>query len=219
MTLHFARDGAEISDVQVDVEKFLSVLSPVSGRKAGVRLRGISGLGQLVDSSSLPGAAVQKYLGQHAIPVRAILFDKNEFTNWTLDWHQDRTIAVAERIETEGYNNWSIKQGIHHVEPPFDILSKMVTIRIHLDDVGPKNAPLKISPGSHKFGRVREKNYSSIVKQCGEEVCLARAGEVWMYATPILHASLAAKVPTHRRVLQVDYSATLLPQGLDWAGL
>jgi hypothetical protein len=49
--------------------------------------------------------------------------------------------------------------------------------------------------------------------------CLAEAGDAWLYATPILHASDAAVEPKHRRVLQVDYAVGQLPSGLQWLGI
>jgi len=42
---------------------------------------------------------------------------------------------------------------------------------------------------------------------------------IWLYATLILHASDAARVPAHRRVLQVDLAAADLPGGLKWLGV
>lgn len=53
----------------------------------------------------------------------------------------------------------------------------------------------------------------------GEALCLAEQGDIWLYATPILHASDAAKVPQRRRVLQVDFAAYELPNGLRWLGV
>jgi hypothetical protein len=49
--------------------------------------------------------------------------------------------------------------------------------------------------------------------------CLAEAGDVWLYATPILHASEAAVEARHRRVLQVDFAVGELPGGLKWLGI
>jgi signal transduction histidine kinase len=46
--------------------------------------------------------------------------------------------------------------------------------------------------------------------------CLADAGDVWVYRTPILHASDRAANGRRRRVLQVDYSGDDLPDGLSW---
>ena len=48
---------------------------------------------------------------------------------------------------------------------------------------------------------------------------LAFARDVWLYATPILHASEAAARPLRRRVLQIDFSADALPAPLRWLGV
>ena len=106
-----------------------------------------------------------------------------------------------------------------HVEPPFDLLERMVTVRVHLDAVPVTNAPLLIAPGSHQRGRTPKAEIPDVVRQCGVVSCLADAGDIWLYATPILHASEAASEPRHRRVLQVDYAADKLPGGLEWLGV
>ena len=113
----------------------------------------------------------------------------------------------------------SIKSGMLHVEPPFELLSGMVTVRVHIDPVPASNAPLLIAPGSHKLGRIAEDDVREIVRRCGTIACLAEAGDIWLYATPILHASEAAAVPAHRRVLQVDFAVGRLPGGLEWLGV
>lgn len=95
----------------------------------------------------------------------------------------------------------------------------MVTVRAHLDDVPATNAPLLIAPGSHKFGRVTVEDIETVVERCGIASCLAEAGDVWLYATAILHASETASMPKSRRVLQVDFAAEELPSGLEWLGV
>src|SRR5688572_25463329 len=57
-------------------------------------------------------------LGGNAKPVRAIFFDKTPDANWKVPWHQDLTIAVREKRETEGFSAWRKKNGTHHVQPP-----------------------------------------------------------------------------------------------------
>ncbi|MGF7147828.1 ectoine hydroxylase-related dioxygenase (phytanoyl-CoA dioxygenase family) [Sphingomonas zeicaulis] len=173
----------------------------------------------LLDGNGAIGAIASDLLGAAARPVRLILFDKTQATNWSLGWHQDRTICVAERREVEGFGPWSIKQGLRHVAPPFAILAGMATLRIHLDDVPETNAPLLIAPGSHRAGIVAEPEIDRVVQAHGQFACLAAAGDVWAYATPILHASSAAAQPGRRRVLQVDYAAIDLPGGLEWLGI
>ena len=126
---------------------------------------------------------------------------------------------VQERIEVEGYGPWTMKNGLIHVEPPFELLATMITVRIHLDPTPPGNAPLLIAPGSHRYGRIPIADIPEVARRCGTVACLAEAGDVWAYSTPILHASEAAVGPVHRRVLQVDYSAESLPNNLEWLGV
>lgn len=46
--------------------------------------------------------------------VRSLLFDKTPEMNWPVAWHQDMTIAVARRVEVEGYGPWSKKESVPH---------------------------------------------------------------------------------------------------------
>jgi ectoine hydroxylase-related dioxygenase (phytanoyl-CoA dioxygenase family) len=126
---------------------------------------------------------------------------------------------VRDRRDVAGFGPWSVKGGMHHVEPPFEVLAGMVTVRIHLDDCGPDNAPLLIAPGSHLLGRVPAKDAAGHAERVSHVACQAQAGDVWLYATPILHASERAGMPAQRRVVQVDYAAIGLPGGLEWLGL
>jgi len=187
--------------------------------EAGVRIHGNAKLRQLLDREGPIGAIAAKALGERSRAVRAILFNKTPNTNWSLGWHQDRTIAVRERGEAPGFGPWTVKAGMNHVEPPFEVLARMVTLRVHLDDVDAQNAPLLVAPGSHRIGRVSEVDIDEVVRRCGTFACLAEAGDVWLYSTPILHASEAAMAPRARRVLQVDYAAEDLPSGLEWLGV
>lgn len=162
------------------------------------------------------GLAASELFDRPPKPVRAILFDKSAETNWSLGWHQDRTICVKQRREAPGFGPWTVKQGYHHVAPPFELLERMVTLRVHLDDVPATNAPLKVALGSHLFGQIAEKDIEDTIRRCDLLECLAKAGDIWAYSTPIAHASDAAETPTNRRVLQVDYSADELPHDLRW---
>ncbi|KQT35379.1 phytanoyl-CoA dioxygenase [Sphingomonas sp. Leaf412] len=186
--------------------------------RAGVRLTGVAELSALLTDGPIASVATH-HIGPAARPVRAVLFDKSATVNWSLGWHQDRTIAVRARLETPGFGPWTVKQGILHVAPPFDIIAGMATLRIHLDDVDDDNSPLLIAPGSHRLGLIAEPKIADAVMQCGTATCLATRGDVWAYATPILHASAAAARPRRRRVLQVDYAAADLPGGLEWLGV
>jgi ectoine hydroxylase-related dioxygenase (phytanoyl-CoA dioxygenase family) len=165
------------------------------------------------------GAVAAKALGLDCFPVRALLFDKTEATNWALGWHQDRTIVVRERREVPGFGAWTVKSGLQHVAPPADVLAQMVTLRVHLDPVPEDNAPLQVACGSHRLGMVPESDVDAVVERSEILTCLADRGDVWLYRTLVLHASAAASRPARRRVLQVDYAATPLPNGLKYLGV
>lgn len=220
MTLDFERDGAaHLAGAAAPFLARLRALAAVlPADRAGLRLQGVDGLAQLLGLDAL-GATAAKYLGTTARPVRAIWFDKSAANNWALGWHQDRTIAVRRRADVPGYGPWSTKQGLLHVEPPFDVIEAMVTLRIHLDPVPEDNAPLLVAPGSHRRGRIPEAEIAAAVATCGAATCLAEAGDVWAYQTPILHASAASSATGHRRVLQVDYTTSELPAPLEWLGI
>lgn len=158
-------------------------------------------------------------LGSAGRPVRALLLDKGPQRNWSLGWHQDRTIAVRERIDVPGFADWTVKSGIAHAVPPFRLLEQMLTLRIHIDDAGPDNGPLLIVPGSHRLGPIAEPEIERVVDRLGTLTCLAEAGDLWLYSAPILHASERSGEAGGRRVLQLSYSADRLPGGLEWLGV
>lgn len=186
-------------------------------KRPGVRLRGQGWAGALDGETGIASVARAVLPGARA--VRALLFDKSAETNWVLGWHQDRVIAVRGRHEIPGYGPWTVKRGIAHVQPPIGILEGMITVRIHIDRVDAENAPLLVALGSHRRGRIAEDDIEEIVAAHARRVCLAEAGDMWVYSTPILHASERATRPGRRRVVQVDYAANALPPGLDWIGV
>lgn len=220
--MQLSSDGAErhrlvLSETQcVALE---ALLAPLPSERAGTRIHGLPGLSDILGSQGAIGRFAATYLSAAARPVRALLFNKSAAANWSLAWHQDRTIAVAERVDTHGFGPWTVKAGLTHVAPPFALLERMITLRVHLDPVGPDNAPLLIVPGSHRLGRIAEPDITALVERHGTATCVAQRGDIWAYATPILHASEAAVKPSARRVLQIDYSGDDLPGTLEWLGI
>lgn len=220
--LTFQRDGTQRFRSALDpaaLDTMRTALASLPPDQAGIRIHGIAGLRPILASSGAVGAVAASVLGDSCRPVRAILFDKTPAMNWALAWHQDRTVAVATPIEVEGFGPWTVKHGLVHVAPPFEVLAEMATVRVHLDSVPMANAPLLVALGSHRLGRIPEAEVPGVVRGCRIAACLAGTGDPWLYATPILHASDAALEPSHRRVLQVDYAAGDLPDELEWRGV
>lgn len=161
---------------------------------------------------------VEPIIGKRAVPVRALFFDKTPEANWPVLWHQDLTIAVAERCDLAGWGPWSVKADIPHVEPPAELLASMVTIRLHLDDCGPENGPLRVIPGSHALGRLTRERIQAIRDVSPETVCIAPEGSALLMRPLLLHASSPARKPAHRRVLHIEFaSEDALPSPLRWA--
>jgi hypothetical protein len=215
-------DGAQLFAQALDegaCGRLEIALAALPTSRPGVRIGKGRQLQPFLGAAGPIGEIAASVLGEQSRPVRAILFDKTAERNWALGWHQDRTIVVEERIDTEGYGPWTVKSGLIQVEPPFELLERMVTLRVHLDAVDERNAPLRIVPGSHRLGRLPEAEIGRVVTTFGERLCLAERGDVWLYATSIVHASLAADPPRRRRVLQIDFSADPTPGPLAWRGV
>lgn len=201
------------------LEELDALAAELTATRAGQRLEGNAILCALTAEGALLQRLAAQHIGGTARAVRALFFDKNANMNWALGWHQDRTIAVAYRHDVAGFGPWTTKSGMTHVAPPFSILVRMLTMRVHIDPVPSDNAPLLIAPSSHRAGLVREKDIPETIARYGSHACLAERGDVWIYATPILHASERATADGHRRVLQVDFSVDELPAPLAWRGI
>ncbi|EDL47818.1 phytanoyl-CoA dioxygenase family protein [Erythrobacter sp. SD-21] len=216
-SLCFASDGAELHrSLAADQLAELTRLFDDIGSDAGVRLSNAQALELIAGKDSLLIRQVSKLLGAPAHVVRAIAFDKSPGTNWALGWHQDRTICVKRPAQIDGFGPWTIKQGLHHVQPPFKVTESMVTVRVHLDAVTMENAPLKIAVQTHRLGQIADADAERVAKEHELLHCEANAGDVWFYSTPILHASDRSISKGRRRVLQLDFSAKRLPPPLEW---
>lgn len=158
---------------------------------------------------------VTPILGDGGFATRAVFFDKAPGANWALGWHQDSVIAVAERKDVPGFVAWGQKAGVWQVQPPAEVLFNMVAVRVHLDDCGPDNGPLRVLPGSHRHGWV-EDDLDTWKRRAPEVTCIAKAGGVVVMCPLLLHASSKAISPSHRRVIHIEYANSDLPCGLSW---
>ena len=161
-------------------------------------------------------SVAEAVLGPSCFAVRAILFDKTPSANWKVIWHQDLTIAVRARADVAGFGPWSEKEGVVHVQPPAALLERMVAVRVHLDDCGPENGPVRVIPGSHRDGRLSSAQVDEWRARCAPVDCLARRGAILAFRPLILHASSPARIPAHRRVLHFEFAVDALPEPLEW---
>lgn len=162
------------------------------------------------------GEYLWSVIGRELVAVKATLFDKTMETNWRGEWHQDRVIAVRERLDVHGYGPWSVKLGVPHVEPPSSVLEQMIAVRIYLDECGPENGPLRVLSGSHLLGKLTQDAIQRRVdREKPVELHVAK-GAVVLMRPLLLHASAAARVPSHRRVLHIEFAPAEAISPLQW---
>ncbi len=149
-------------------------------------------------------------------PVRSIFFDKTPASNWYVTWHQDLSIAVEKRIDTEGFGPWTVKEGTTHTQPPQEILEQIVSLRIHLDPCPKENGAIKFIAGSHKNGIWNPADVPAQIESSTATCCEAESGDVILMRPLILHSSSKSISPDHRRVLHLEFSSIELPNGLNW---
>jgi ectoine hydroxylase-related dioxygenase (phytanoyl-CoA dioxygenase family) len=154
-------------------------------------------------------------LGKHCFAVKGTFFNKTHESNWKVAWHQDLTIMVRERKEVVGFGPWTVKEGIVHVQPTADTLSRILAIRLHLDASEADNGPLRVIPGSHKHGRLSSEQVSASPKD-GSAVCAVPRGGALLMRPLLLHSSSSCVVPKPRRVIHLEFAADSLPGGLEW---
>lgn len=157
---------------------------------------------------------IRAIVGSGAIPVRAILFDKTPTANWNLGYHQDRAVALQERLETPGFTGWSMKDGVPHAIAPAEVLERMTAVRISLDECGPENGPLRVIPNTHREGVLSAARIKELSAERDEVLCTNGAGGIISMKSLLLHASSASKSPAHRRVLHLEFFDGELPGGL-----
>lgn len=155
----------------------------------------------------------ESIVGNPVYPIRGILFDKSPGANWKVPWHQDIAMPVQKRHEVPGFVAWSVKEGLPHVRLPDSVLERVVTLRLHFDDCGAENGPLVVLPGSHRGGTLPESEAGSGE---GALALVVQKGDVIVTRPLLLHSSSPATSASHRRVLHVEYSGTLLPEPLLW---
>jgi ectoine hydroxylase-related dioxygenase (phytanoyl-CoA dioxygenase family) len=223
----FRDDGYFICDDVVsfeDVEHLRQAVLGLANRQEVRRKRSVYGVRNLLEicpavQSLAKKPSVRRFataiLGDGAFAVRATFFDKVPDANWSLSWHQDKVIAVRDRRDVPGFMAWSKKAGVWQAQPPAEVLAQMIAVRVHLDDCGRDNGPLRVLPGSHRFGWLDDE-LDDWKNRVAEVMCAVRCGGVVTMCPLTLHASAAAQAVGHRRVIHIEYAAAELPAGLEW---
>jgi ectoine hydroxylase-related dioxygenase (phytanoyl-CoA dioxygenase family) len=192
--------------------------APLPRSRAGIRhaLRHPAVL-EVSRSPTLLGVA-RAILGNGAFPFRATLFDKSPSSNWLVVWHQDTALPPRARKDVAEWGPWSIKDGVIYAHGPERALSRVVALRLHLDDSVRENGPLRVLPGTHTMGVLDDNAIRDLSNRMSPVDCLVPLGGILVMRPLIVHASSKSKSETPRRVLHIEYAASAeLADGLELA--
>jgi ectoine hydroxylase-related dioxygenase (phytanoyl-CoA dioxygenase family) len=176
---------------------------------------GCGAVARLARDPRLIGIASQ-WLGGAAIPFKATLFEKSPNANWLVSWHQDTALPLSRHHDAAGWGPWSTKSGVTYAHAPASVLETIVALRVHLDDSTADNGPLRLLPGSHVHGVLSDAQILDMSRRITEAQCTVGAGGVLAMRPLIIHASSKARAAATRRVLHLEYAASLrLESGLE----
>lgn len=157
-------------------------------------------------------------LGPTAVPYHATLFEKSPESNWLVVWHQDTALPLRERRERVGWGPWSLKEGINYAHAPASALSKVLALRLHLDDSTQENGPLRVLPGTHNRGVLTDDDLHDLAQEINPVDCLASSGGVVAMRPLLVHSSSKSLNDAPRRVLHIEYAASMqIENGLELA--
>lgn len=143
------------------------------------------------------------------IPYKATLFEKTGKANWLVAFHQDTALPIIGTMGEDGSGPESIKQGIRFVHAPSWALSKILALRIQLDDSTSLNGPLRVIPGTHCERLLSDSSFAKSIKSVEPVECLTKRGGVIAMRPLILHASSKSLNDLPRRVLHIEYVESL----------
>jgi ectoine hydroxylase-related dioxygenase (phytanoyl-CoA dioxygenase family) len=153
-------------------------------------------------------ALALEILGSSAFPFKATLFDKSPISNWLVVWHQDTTLPLRERSDLPEWGPWSIKDGVIYAHAPAGALSRVVALRLHLDDSTPENGPLRVLPETHTMGILSDDAIHELSARTTPVDCLVPRGGILVMRPLIVHASSKSRSAMRRRVLHIEYAAS-----------
>lgn len=158
---------------------------------------------------------ISQLFGENYFAVKSIYFDKPGNSNWFVAYHQDLTISVNQKTESNDYGPWTIKQNQFAVQPPIEILENIYTIRIHLDETDENNGALKVVPNSHLKKIYRPEMIDWTVET--EVTCNVPKGGIMIMKPLLLHSSGRTNNNKNRRVVHIEFSDAELPKPLQWS--
>jgi ectoine hydroxylase-related dioxygenase (phytanoyl-CoA dioxygenase family) len=161
--------------------------------------------------------AARAVVGGGAVPFRATLFDKSPAANWLVAWHQDTALPLRRRHEQPGWQSWSEKDGVVYAHAPAAALQQVVAVRVHLDDSGPDNGPLRVLPRTHTLGVLTDEGVGRLSRELPAVECRVPRGGLLLMRPLLVHASSKSVTDRRRRVIHIEYASSMVLDGVELA--
>jgi hypothetical protein len=105
-----------------------------------------------------------------------------------------------------------------HAIAPAAALATVVALRVHLDDSTLANGPLRVLPGTYAGGVLTHDDIQRFAGVVPPVECVSSLGGVVAMRPLVVHASSKASDHQPRRVLHIEYAATVhLGAGIELA--
>jgi len=126
-------------------------------------------------------------------------------------------LAAKQPLVSQRFSNPTTKDGVPHMDAPYEVLAQMLTVRVHLDDVTDCNGPLRVLAGTHARGKLNGEAISALVATRTPTACLASAGDVLFMRPLLVHRSPRPSQSARRRILHLEFSCMAeLEDGFEW---
>lgn len=133
-------------------------------------------------------------------------------------WHQDTALALKGRRQTHGWGPWFWKEGSFMPMRQLECWTRWSPSAFIWTIPMPTMAPWRVLPGTHCRGVMTDAEIHELSEQLQPVDCHAAAGAVVLMKPPVVHASSESVWPAPRRVLPIEYAASLnLENGLELA--
>ena len=211
----FARDGYAVVSECLSEKSCIEIGEQFADGCYGLReLLTLAPIRELACSPEVLDLA-RAVLGNHVFAVSGTFFNKTAAANWKVPWHQDRMVKVKARLDANDWGPWSNKDGVIHVQPPPLVMSRVLAIRLHLDDCPAENGALRVIPGSHRHGFLNPEQTAVCLAEL-QSVCPVPRGGAFLMSPLLLHTSSPSTSPRSRRVIHLEFAAEDLPAPLEW---
>ncbi len=219
MELAFSRDGFAIVPHVLSVgecEALAKHVTPETTASGGTRCLLSQSWCALLADRLRQHREISRLVPRDFVAVQCTYFEKSALRNWLVPFHQDLSIPVAEHVDNPALRGWSEKESSLFVQAPVEVLEQMVSVRVHLDECGEEDGPLRVIPGSHTYGRIDAEAMQVAKAKTAEVACVAEQGGVLVLRPLLLHASSKGTGESRRRVLHFVFGPRELPFSLMW---